>query len=1214
MAPLPCDFIYIDELGNTQTVTLTDGNSVFICSAIPPVGIDGCDIVVINTGDNCINGECPSTTTTTTQGCNCFTIQYEINGSGDFDLIWYDCETGNSIITVFSSGYLQGAFGVCSLITPYYFDPGNPFATITFNVTTGLPCTSTNECPSPTTTTTTTSCGCWEVDYTNSPTGLIVYNNCILGESFYIPAASSSGVISLCSFDAPTAGNGLIINSVTLITGCIYNSGTNTYECPTTTTTTTAEPTTTQAPCNCWAIEYSTGIEFRTIQYTDCDGVVQTINLPANVLQDVISICSTTTPVPGSGVVFTNISQGSGCVLVGSNYECSCNCWTIDVTQGGSCNYTYVDCDTLQWLVITVSPIGTTSICSLIEPITSECADIVTQDGICTFDGVEYICVTTTSTTAAPTTTTTTLSACNCYFVTNANEGTVSFSYTDCDGNPATDSVISGGFAAVCGSNVETLGLPLTITLIEACVNGQCPIYCWSVENTGTTNCELLYVDYLQTYQTIFVNSGQTISICSYIAPSAILIQCSGDIQIFQGSPCEIGDQAVCPCQCYEITNSGVGSLGYSYITCDLQQITFGVLTDFENVRLCSYTAPVYYSGDSENFSYVQTGTCNYNFTTEEFDCPPVPCNCYHVTNPNGSSVSVNYLQCNGQYTTQSIPGSGFLAICGSDVQTLSLPLDITLTGDECINGQCPVYCWDVRNINDASCTAAYIDYLGVSRTVSIPSGETISICSYVEPTHANQICNGFIQSYQVGLCTDGLCACPVCDQYTFTVSQDDLDSVTGNTFDTTGTTSGWNYSVLLNYVECGYITDTTFEYDIAGIYTGICINVLIPSTTYGYFQDDVAIQAPDPRVHSTLNRVGCCCDCKYVSFNISQSDLDMLSGNTGPKAAYNNILVFGYADCDKTGAKLYFDTAGTYVSFTCASVDISQVISQFEGFQDDNYYLGNFESTFEFSGCCLGESTCNCYTLQTIGSNAEVTYNNCDSGTTITLQNVNSEIPISICSRQYPISNNGFNLISLTPCDGNDCPTLPITTTTTTISTPCTCYEVDFNVAQSQLNAATGNTNTNLPYEDHTVYLRFEDCSLGLQIIPIQVAGTYTYCVKANTGISMYYVQNSNQFIQTSGVSERPNDCCPQPTTIPPSPIPPPQDFYIFESCCNGEIFEAGPYPGVFVDGEVYYLTTSGFVGCATVSSLLTPANSYNGITATLFNDCDECKINYPC
>lgn len=71
---------------------------------------------------------------------------------------------------------------------------------------------------------------------------------------------------------------------------------------------------------------------------------------------------------------------------------------------------------------------------------------------------------------------------------------------------------------------------------------------------------------------------------------------------------------------------------------------------------------------------------------------------------------------------------------------------------------------------------------------------------------------------------------------------------------------------------------------------------------------------------------------------------------------------------------------------------------------------------------------------------------------------------------------------------------------------------------------------------------------------------------------------------------------------------------MYIFESCCDGKVFQAGPYPGIFSDGEVYYLTTEGFEGCAKVNSYLSPMYTYVGKTATLFENCDKCNSKYPC
>ena len=111
---------------------------------------------------------------------------------------------------------------------------------------------------------------------------------------------------------------------------------------------------------------------------------------------------------------------------------------------------------------------------------------------------------------------------------------------------------------------------------------------------------------------------------------------------------------------------------------------------------------------------------------------------------------------------------------------------------------------------------------------------------------------------------------------------------------------------------------------------------------------------------------------------------------------------------------------------------------------------------------------------------------------------------------------------------------TTTLTTTPTPTQTPCDCVYTDVKIEQSDLDAATGNTD---PYYDNKVFVAYYDCNNVLQSAEYDTAGVYLndLCIKLSkfgNSIIEYY-QNDNPVTPSSTLTNT-NNCCSLPSPTP--------------------------------------------------------------------------------
>jgi len=131
--------------------------------------------------------------------------------------------------------------------------------------------------------------------------------------------------------------------------------------------------------------------------------------------------------------------------------------------------------------------------------------------------------------------------------------------------------------------------------------------------------------------------------------------------------------------------------------------------------------------------------------------------------------------------------------------------------------------------------------------------------------------------------------------------------------------------------------------------------------------------------------------------------------------------------------------------------------------------------------------------------------------------------------------SSNPVEYEACDSCLGEDpCPPTPTPSSTP----PCECYYQDLDININDLNNSTGNST----YDDNTVYVRYDICGGGVQIVKYTVDGIYSdaICIsdgnQANTAI--YFYQNDVQQPAESTFTNTDN-CCEAGPTPTPTPTP---------------------------------------------------------------------------
>ena len=532
----PGTFTYV-ECDTFEVLTVTgslDVNVVCVNNNYPTIEVG--KINVLNTGECC---SVITTTTTTTPApiqsfCNEVTVigtvyLYWTDGGGDPQVLKIKDETiyicaqvgsiavsGTGAVTILGSAITCESDGECAPTT---------------TTTTTIPPSST------TTTTTTLSCTSYNLEATGTDPKQTVWE-----------AVECNTFI--------TVGGTIIFPNI-LNTGCVIDGSlllgaevviVNSEPCPTTTTTTTAVVSCVEISINA-AGDCPAFPGYSVIEYTDCNGVSQTVNVSAGDSPTFCSLVGGVTPAftCGTGI----ITYGSTCISPTTTTTSSsststtstssstttttttiapCVEWSWEAIGPNSSNLEYTDCDGLPVVIPIIDVTNNSGIICVYPSVTPNWNPGPTL-GTHIISTVGANCSTTTTTSSSSsTTTTTTTCPCKSFDIIideddliASSKGVVDVGFTDCSDQPQIYSYNTAGtytnaFCAVLFPKEPLasylIGTTVVITVdqptIAGCCTGGCVQYT-VITNPGDTSWTALDCDGIEVSGSILYPNIETL-------------------------------------------------------------------------------------------------------------------------------------------------------------------------------------------------------------------------------------------------------------------------------------------------------------------------------------------------------------------------------------------------------------------------------------------------------------------------------------------------------------------------------------------------------------------------------------------------------------------------------------------------------------------------------------------------------------------------------
>jgi hypothetical protein len=547
-----CTFSYINCSGSSQTITITSGLSLSLCSIITPTT------------------SCPPSAYTMTQSGSCCSYYNlsVVDTSCTFNYI--DC-SGNSQSVLVTSAT---STSVCSQVIP----------TTSCNPT-GYTITSAATC---------NDCVTYTITNNNSVPYTFSYIDCS-GVTQTITVPANGGVVIICTLTIPTAPKNVTIvaggnccqtyniNVGSGVSGCTFTytdcsgntqtvtitSGNSTTLCAITAPTTSCGAsaytiTTLGTCCTTYNIQVGSGVSGCTFTYTDCSGSTQTVTITSGNSNTVCALSIPTTSCGASAYTITNIGS-------------CCQSYTLYVdpafATSSACTFSYIDCSggSQSVSVTTGTPV---TVCSLVVPSTSCPPRVytITNNGYC----------------------------CTNYILNVNTTSACTFNYINCSGFNQSIVVNSGVTSSVCSIITPTTSCPTSAYTINT--SGSCGTStCYYIAlYPGSALCYIDYIDPISGFTTISITSASTNNVCSTTLPVVSVISgaCApSDVIIIAGSACTYnatGSTWDCPtesCKCWDLYIEPPTICNIPYIDCD-RNIASIQLTGGTAEQVCSPYQP----------------------------------------------------------------------------------------------------------------------------------------------------------------------------------------------------------------------------------------------------------------------------------------------------------------------------------------------------------------------------------------------------------------------------------------------------------------------------------------------------------------------------------------------------------------------------------------------------------------------------------------------
>jgi hypothetical protein len=524
-------------------------------------------------------------------------------------------------------------------------------------------------------------------------------------------------------------------------------------------------------------------------------------------------------------------------------------------------------------------------------------------------------------------------------------------------------------------------------------------------------------------------------------------------------------------------------------------------------------------------------------------------CQCFTFYNDDAVTHVINYKDCNNvNVGPLDILPRETIQVCGGS-GSASDPLVTISVGADCIDGSCPTPSTTTTTTTIAECTCYYAAVTISQELLDVTDNGTI-IVSFNDCDGNAQLnnyrnagsyllgCANFIPGIEVTGLVDGTIVflsapfsiyeqcCPESPTTSTTTSTSSTSSTTttssSSTTTTTTTCPCTNHELTGDltgdtefvFVECGnteytsvtlggfpqvYCIDNSYRVIIIGtgddFNTGVCCSItttttttVVPTTT------TTTTIAPTTTTTTTVNPTTTTTttsypfDCSCLNVNISQTDLDDATGNTGPGILNNTVYLTTIEGSACDGSDVNAVYRGVTTDVFC--IDLSVALGNIELF----YYKNNVPVYFP-----------------SIDSTYTILYSEC-------LERGDCEITTTTTTTIAPTTTTTTTVAPSTTTTTTGIPTttttttaVPTTTTTTTIfDRRCTCFHVT--IDQADIDDATGNAD---PVKDGKLYLQTSKGS-GCDGAP-DISAVYTtfgsdgFCITTSlvSSIQLYYYKN---------------------------------------------------------------------------------------------------------
>ena len=322
----------------------------------------------------------------------------------------------------------------------------------------------------------------------------------------------------------------------------------------------------------------------------------------------------------------------------------------------------------------------------------------------------------------------------------------------------------------------------------------------------------------------------------------------------------------------------------------------------------------------------------------------------YTITNTSSlTPITISWRNCNGQPVTQTLRARGSRNICA-----LNNSVNSNFKRFARITRNCSCTNTSITNITQFSAPYQYVDCNGVTRTVTIQEGQTITLCLCASCLSGGEPNTSFlVRTLQV--CSGQL---PVTPTPTVTPSQ--TPAALPCSYGTTDDSGNWYYVDCCGQLVTGITANLVVCYNpnfgSAGIFPSYspcsvsCItstptptptktptptptetSAITPTPTPTNTQTPTTTETPTPTITQSSS-----CTCRYVNLTIDQTDLNSASGNTDP--SLNGKVFYQYNICDDPNPMVDqpYTVSGTYLNSVCI-LSSQFLYSLMYYYQDDN-------------------------------------------------------------------------------------------------------------------------------------------------------------------------------------------------------------------------------------------------------------------------------------